>query len=745
MNDMELPILESLYDSQGRNDALITLLVELCHLLSACLRRNRDASEGDNGSDTIEETIDVPLQIDPYTQLAKTLEKLNKRSGHDGTLLIRACGLSAPGRNGGTPDYQVFFSDIVMDREAVAMMIRRVGDHMTYLNALISKAFATFDHHNVLTLLLKLPDGAPEAVDRLRRSIAIIAKYREALRQAEDIKLDTDGEVYTLPIMKDEKGLPDPNLTMLAGLNAIQPEAMQKLVQKVCTWIKESDTSSGAHRYAGIYDAVAGVKNLRQKLILPPIELNNLRWLLLDRSVGKLPKAKAQIARLVDEEFENTSADQALYLESLYGRDYGRVSARELGFRLKRISEMIESIGERPKKAMIMDEILSNIQWRMEKVPDDVIRQLQVSGGVLTVQEGAEVFEIGRLHDMAARVIDFYAGRLATREKMRRIGRKENDFNSRDFEILSRDFDISPMDVKEILHLLENCFDAEGRFRKVDFEESVGDFSRYEAKVFEILWHFLKQPMQRDDRIAFLNALQLLFAKMETPEKALQVLLGDFLEEPDEVRFSDRNAVLLANLLLRRYNKELDIDIEITPEEVFLVKEGLNREAATAALMLIDAESEAFFEKIRTIHRRIVMSLDSGYATSRGEAMGLKYLLSLEREVHVCVSLLGGNVARSVLRSALNEYGNPDAELYRLAEDAATIEAFLQHLKVLVRGLGRAGEASDEWVMDQMMDRREDFLSLSKESRHESLVKRVWEWGGRAKDEIHERHAVEVA
>ena len=125
--------------------------------------------------------------------------------------------------------------------------------------------------------------------------------------------------------------------------------------------------------------------------------------------------------------------------------------------------------------------------------------------------------------------------------------------------------------------------------------------------------------------------------------------------------------------------------------------------------------------------------------------MGLKYLLSLEREVHVCVSLLGGNVARSVLRSALNEYGNPDAELYRLAEDAATIEAFLQHLKVLVRGLGRAGEASDEWVMDQMMDRREDFLSLSKESRHESLVKRVWEWGGRAKDEIHERHAVEVA
>ena len=49
MNDMELPILESLYDSQGRNDALITLLVELCHLLSACLRREHDTLEEGNG------------------------------------------------------------------------------------------------------------------------------------------------------------------------------------------------------------------------------------------------------------------------------------------------------------------------------------------------------------------------------------------------------------------------------------------------------------------------------------------------------------------------------------------------------------------------------------------------------------------------------------------------------------------------------------------------------------------------
>jgi len=742
MNDMELPILESLYDSQGRNDALITLLVELCHLLSACLRRGHDADDSDSEADSVEETIDVPLQIDPYVQLAKTLEKLNKRSGHDGTLLIRACRLSSSSGNGTRPDYQVFFSDIVMDRETVAMMIRRVGDHMSYLNALLSRAFATFENQKVLTLHLKLPGASPEAFDRLRLSLSIIAKYRMALNQAEDIQIISDGNIAKLPVMKDEKGLPDPNLTMLAGLNNIQTEAMKTLVKEVRNWIKESDTSTGAHRYAGIYDAIAGVKNLREKLILPPIELNNIRWLLIDRAVGKLPKAKAQIARLVDEEFENTSADQALYLESLYGRDYNRVSARELGFRLKRISEMIESIGERPKKGMIMDEILTNIQWRMEKIPDDVIRELHLANGSLSVQNGNEAFDIGRIHELVARLIDFYAGRLDTRDKMRRIGRKENHFDSRDYEILSRDFDISPVDVREILQLLERCFDSQGRFSKIGFEDCVGKFSRYEAKVFEILWHFLKQPMQRDDRIAFLNALQLLFVKMETPEKALKVLLGDFLEEPDAVRISDRNALLLANLLLRRYNKELDIDIEITPEEVFLVKEGLNREAATAGLMLIDAERDALFEKIRTIHRKIVISLDSGYESP--DKIGLKYLLSLEREIHVFVALLGGDVARSILRSAINEYGNPDAEIYRLAEDISTIEAFLQHLKILIRGLGRSGEANDEWVIDKVIDRQAEFLSFSKENRHEVVVKRVMDWVERSKEEIKNRHITEV-
>ncbi len=749
MDSPEIPILESLYDSQGRNDALITLMVELCHLLSACLRRDRagtdeasDTTVSGNGNE--DDTIDVPLQIDPYTQLKKTLGKLAKRPGHDRTILIRANRLSSRVHASDQTDYRVYFSDIVITRHTVAAMVRRVGDHMTYLNALVLKAFQTLSDHNILTVFLRIPDGKSSTFEDLKTSLSIIARYQQALDQAEELTFRNGDQDIALSIMKDERSLPDSNLTLLAGLNAIKTEAMGKLVREVHHWIRASDTSAGSHRYASVYDAIAGVKNLRGKFHIPPIEMNNIRWFLVDKAFEKLPKAKAQLAWLIREELEEDITNQVLYLESLYAGDYGQIEARELGLRLKRLSAIIDSVGDRPKKAMIVEEVVTHLQWHMDRIPDEVLQKLVIDKGVLAIRsdEGGAL-EIGRVHDLIVRIVEFYTGRLETRSKMRRVGADDVVFNRRDHEILARDFDLSPLDVKEIIKLLKRCFDAKGRFNKVGFEACVESFARHEEKVFEILWHFLKQPMPREDRIAFLNALQLLFVKMKKPELALHVLLSDFLEEPDRIHIYDRNGIMLANLLLRRYNKELEIDIEITPEEVFLVREGLNRETAAAALMMIDQHCEAFFEKIRTIHRGIVNSLDD--AVDDNGQMDTKHLLSLEREIHIFVSLLGGDIARSVLRSALNAYGNPDSEIYQINPEKSIFEAFLLHLKIILRGMGRAGDASDEWIIEHAANQREELIALSTESRHAVLVDRVLDWAHKARESIHNRQLTEVA
>ncbi len=749
MDSPEIPILESLYDSQGRNDALITLMVEFCHLLGACLRRDRagvdespDTAVASDGND--DDTIDVPLQIDPYVQLNKTLSKLAKRPGHDGTILIRANRLSSRAHTSDQTDYRVFFSDINITRHTVAAMVRRVGDHMTYLNALVLKAFETLSDHNILTVFLRIPDEASSSFEDLKTSLSIIARYQQALDKAEALTFRNGDQDVALGIMKDERSLPDSNLTLLAGLNAIKTEAMGKLVKEVHHWIRASDTSAGAHRYASVYDAIAGVKNLRGKFRIPPIEMNNIRWFLVEKGGDKLPKAKAQLAWLIREELEEDITDQVLYLESLYAADYGQIEARELGLRLKRLSAIIDSVGERPKKAMIVEEVVTHLQWHMDRISDAILEKLVIDKGILVIRDDeGGALEIGRVHDLIVRIIEFYTGRLDTRSKMRRVGAEDVAFNRRDHEILARDFDLSPLDVKEIIQLLKRCFDAKGRFNKAGFEACVESFTRYEEKVFEILWHFLKQPMPREDRIAFLNALQLLFVKMKKPELALQVLLSDFLEEPGHIHIYDRNGIMLANLLLRRYNKELEIDIEITPEEVFLVREGLNRETAAAALMMIDQHCDAFYEKIRTIHRGVINSLD--FSENADDELETKYLLSLEREIHVFVSLLGGDIARSVLRSALNEYGNPDSEIYQINSEKSIFEAFLLHLKIILRGLGRAGDASDEWIIEHTANQREELIALSSEHRHAVLVDRVLDWAHKARENIQSRQMTEVA
>lgn len=81
---------------------------------------------------------------------------------------------------------------------------------------------------------------------------------------------------------------------------------------------------------------------------------------------------------------------------------------------------------------------------------------------------------------------------------------------------------------------------------------------------------------------------------------------------------------------MRKYNKEVNLDIEITPEEVLLVREGLNKTVAFAVSQMIDKNREPIFEKVKTIHKRVAHAL--GNSKADGEGMPLDYLLSLESE-----------------------------------------------------------------------------------------------------------------
>jgi hypothetical protein len=83
------------------------------------------------------------------------------------------------------------------------------------------------------------------------------------------------------------------------------------------------------------------------------------------------------------------------------------------------------------------------------------------------------------------------------------------------------------------------------------FEESVPVFASQGAKIFEFLRRFMDDLPMRDDRVALLNAMQYLIGKITDRRGALRSLLEDFASYTDGVRYSGRNTLLLASIMLR--------------------------------------------------------------------------------------------------------------------------------------------------------------------------------------------------
>jgi hypothetical protein len=288
-----------------------------------------------------------------------------------------------------------------------------------------------------------------------------------------------------------------------------------------------------------------------------------------------------------------------------------------------------------------------------------------------------------------------------------------------------------------ILKLFRACFDSRGNFQKSLFEKRLRDFAPFHKKIFEVFWEFLKDMPRRGDRLPFLNSLQLMVKETGQPLQALRILLADFIGDPAQVAYPDRNAVMLSTQFLRAYNKEINVDIELTPEEILRVRAGLDAKVVRYAHWKVNGEPKRLLTKVVSIRKRLNSALDP--TTSALAPMPARFLLALEREVHIFLGLVGGNTAASILHSALGVYGNPQTSGYATEEGRRHLYALIQHLSALIRGIGRVGTEIDLILLDQIRQREKEFIKMSADPRHVSLVGRVFGWVEPAKKEIEQR------
>jgi hypothetical protein len=701
---------QGLSEEQRQYDALRSLLAHLVCQVSISLDDLQYSREKQSG------------QIN-YQKLENIFVQFSGGKKFGDSILIQHKGAFGEKKKEDKVDYEILYGEIILDADVAQLMAKRQGAETTNLLNQLNKAFESFWRRGINNFLLKIPK-APKESKRLWMSLMIAAKYDAALKNNSRISYKLGGKSVSISPVHNEHNAPDLNLTLLAVLNGLQTEQMQSLVQKVDHWMHGKGSGKDSVQFASTYDALLGIKSLPKKLMPPPMEINNLKWMMVNQEQKQVTENMAAVARLAMNNSGGSSIETARVLKSVYGDDYARIDSQQVLERLQLTSGLLDAIEQKPEEKNIQVEVLNNVEQRLGRVSDEVFDNLSMADNKVKGSAAGKDNLIGKMHTKVLSMVTFYKRRSATKKKMTDMVHRAIDFDTQDYETLAKDFNVCIQDAEALIKMLKSCFDEQGNFKKSTFSKIIPDLERYDRKIFEFLWHNLKESLHQTDRGAFLDSLQLLVDRLKRPKNAISVLLEDLYSNPTVIRFGDRKAFMLGNRLVRTYSKEI-VSYQITPEDVLLVINGLDERLTNYAAWKIDRKQDAFFEKIRTIHRRLLEALDDDEAEKH--VMGPQDLLALEREVYIFFALVGGNTGRSLMMSALKEYGHPQSDIYQLKGSPAHMADLLQLLKIVVRGIGRIGDDDQSVVLDQVKGQLQVFLQMIKSLHGEDLIHQIQE------------------
>lgn len=681
-----------------------------------------------------EHAAETPDENQSFFAFSKMLKQIANWPGHDGQIVVRYRGMGHFSTM--EFDYVVYCGTIRTDLDIIAGLKQAPGASGRRLSEKLGDAFRCFSEKGINTIYIKIPGNADVQSMWLREGLRFFAGYFQHYKPGMTQKIAQ--KATNFPFVFNENFLPDPNLTLLAHQNPLEVSQFQELVEKVKTVLKSHPTAHVTNQYINVYEALFSIKNFPVKLVRPLIEINNPRWLVTDKDQKTISQEVSQAIQMVSETLGEMTPETARAIESVYseektyGNEFQKVEVQEIEYRLKDADKLLAMAEKTPQGKKIEKDIFVNVDKRLSQMHDDSLAELfdagpepesrkPENGKEESGKKEADKKEIkpidssrffyGVENIRLKKLIHYHKERHNTRKKIKAMLGPKVRFTDKDYAIIAREFKYSKEEVRDLLEILKGCFDPKGRFRKKEFEKSVDWLVQYEKNVFEFLWHYLKaSKLSRTDRVSFLNSLQAFINQMKQRNVAVRTLLSDIFRHPTVVDFSDRNALMLANMLVRKYNKEMNLDIELTPEEVLLVENGLDIDVAGEASRMIDENQEIFLIKTLTIQKRIKEALESANAVS-GD-LSVKYLLSLEKELYTFLSLVGGYTATAIMRIAITEYGNPEAAIYRLKQSSKNLTALFQRLRVVVRGFGRIGSEDDLGILNDIKNNEYTFKKM---------------------------------
>jgi len=270
----------------------------------------------------------------------------------------------------------------------------------------------------------------------------------------------------------------------------------------------------------------------------------------------------------------------------------------------------------------------------------------------------------------------------------------------------------SPVEINNNMYIKmwRDCFDRQGRFNRSKFNEYRHEFKNWDS-AFYLMWLDLKSIDFNQDRNAVLNCLARFVGDSDSINEYIDFILKDFFYYPLHIHYSDTNALVFANMLLFRNHADRYSDFERTPEEIIGSAMAKNNELTIRLSKLITNEwGDRFQEKVETIKKNLRIALAP--KKEKKATLPADTLIKILREVTLFLTLVGGSGVHKILQKIVNEFGNPESEIYHLKYSLDHMKSLLQFLQTAIRCLITIGDEKDLELLNNIKAREKGFLSL---------------------------------
>jgi hypothetical protein len=677
-----------------------------------------------------------------FDQLLRHMNLLDKISPHHREIRVQRIG--RPDSAGqGSPGYLVALGDLtVKSGGGGALSAKGSAGAQMRMGATLGRAFDCFAAHGIDSLRLSLPGDSDDKIDEMRLTLNIIARFRRAVENSATIVFRYFGRSVRVPVVYDNVGRPDPNLTSMAGLNGISTANARELVKQADARRElahndgnSSDQESAIHHSS--YDLILSLASLSASLIKPQIEINTLPWIVEQGDERGLPDSGKLLQELGvfpvddDERRNNVSPRFAWrsfsveqfrdpityqFLVDLLGTDDGKhdeaiasVTAADfdsldiqgVSQRLLTTSSLIKTIEERNRDPLIVDRLIYHLHDQFLWVPEAVLTNIEVQPKGMKLHEPGNTLVLGMVHPRILDMIALVKSAVVTRQKMRTAQNVSFDFTYPNIRMLSERFGIDTNHALHLLRLLNGTISSAGCFNRTVFESQLAEMGRYGGSLFEIYYCLLRQMPRRADRLSMLDALSLMVSRLKNPVLALRFLIDTIFHPDHRIEYPDRNAFALANCLLLQKSAVFPYSMIQTPDI------WLSLDCRTDSDLLKYARWRLTADKVFVgiIMEKVQMaSLNSLVGQPGTRSMPASYLLALEREAVIFLSLIGTRTAQTILRRALLRYSDPQSAIYQNTFKSFSLGAIIDHLRTIVFGIGRAGNHKDINTLEAISD-----------------------------------------